>query len=309
MSPSNQPPPQRGGQVVIGVDLGGTGTRVVALDSRGEVRAHQTVRTPRTASGPGVLAELIRAVAGDAAVAAVGIGASGPVDARGVIRNDDTLAAFSHIPLTGLLEAELGVPCAIENDAVAAAIGEATYGAAKDSADVLMVTLGTGVGVSVLLGGRPFRAADGTHPEAGHIPVPGAPAACYCGLATCWEQLASRTALDRLTQGRTAELAGIAGYDNDAAALFRQYGESVGFGTSALLTIFKPDRVVFGGGAAAYLPHFASGLDTALHRAGGFDVSTPYSEAALGDLSGAIGAAVLASDTTPAVTLTHTSKK
>ena len=118
------------------------------------------------------LAELIRDVAAGAVLDAVGIGASGPVDSRGIIRNDDTLPAYSHIPLADLLAAELGVPCTIDNDAVAAAIGENAYGAGQDSAALLAITLGTGVGVALLTRNAPYRGGDGTHPES--RPHPGA---------------------------------------------------------------------------------------------------------------------------------------
>ena len=86
--------------------------------------------------------------------------------------------------ITAILSERLGVPCVIDNDAVTAAIGEHAYGAGRDSSGLLVVTLGTGVGVAALIRGRPVRGADGGHPEAGHIAVSGPPAPCYCGLPT-----------------------------------------------------------------------------------------------------------------------------
>jgi glucokinase len=299
---SRQPAPDAlpGTRVTVGVDLGGTGTRLVALDYSGTVRAAVTTKT-RHDSPAGIgrliaeLAGLIQDVAAGTVLDSVGIGASGPVDPHGIVRNDDTLPAYSHIPLTDLLTAHLGVPCVIDNDAVAAAIGENAYGAGNRSPALLAVTLGTGVGVALLTGNTPYRGSDGTHPEAGHIPVPGLPAPCYCGLATCWEQLASRTALDALTGNATAEVAAkAAAGDHLCRAIFDRYGEHVGVGLGTLTAVFRPARVVICGSPARYLPLVKPGLNRALTRAQPFTWSPPVVAAALGEHSGAIGAAVMA---------------
>jgi glucokinase len=286
--------------VTVGIDLGGTGTRLVALDGAGAVHARHSVATchepaigaSRLVAG---LTAQIRDVAADAVLDAVGVGASGPVDARGIIRNDDTLPAYSHIPLTELMSAELNVPCAIGNDAVAAAVGENTYGAGQHSPVLLAITLGTGVGVALLIDNAAYRGSDGVNPEAGHIPVPGPPAPCYCGLETCWEQLASRTALEVATGPATAELAALAtAGDQRSRHIFDRYGEHVGIGVAALTTIFRPARVVLCGSVARYLPLLRPGLDRARTRTPPFSWTPPVVAAELGEYSGAIGAAVLA---------------
>ena len=149
--------------------------------------------------------------------------------------------------------------------------------------------------MALLTRNAPYRGGDGTHPETGHIPVPGPPALCYCGLATCWEQLASRTALDALTGHATTELAArAAAGDQRSCAVFARYAEHVGAGLGALVTAYRPDRVVICGGSARYLPLLRPGLSQALMRTPPFDWSPPVVAAALGERSGAIGAAVLA---------------
>jgi glucokinase len=288
------------GEVTVGVDLGGTGTRIVALDAQGTVLGQQTLPT---ADGAGLsardvvtaLSEHIEAVAGPVRLAGIGIGASGPIDDRDIIRNEDTLPAYSHIPLADMIADRFGVQCTLTNDAVAAAIGENAYGAGQRSDSLLMITLGTGIGVAILTSDGPVRAADGSHPEAGHIPASGPAAPCYCGLPTCWEQLASRRALDTLASGRTEQSADAARNGDEAAReVFAAYGRRVGAGAGGLLTIFRPARVVLGGSTARYLPLFASGFEQSLARSGTFAWVPPYAGAALGSLSGAIGAAVLA---------------
>ena len=311
-----QPAPDAlpGTSVTVGLDLGGTGTRLVALDYAGTVRSTLTIST-RHDSPAGIsqliaeLAGLIQDVAAGTALEAVGIGASGPVDPHGIIRNDETLPAYSHIALTDLVAARLAAPCVIDNDAVAAATGENAYGAGEQSSSLLAITLGTGVGVALLIGNAPYRGSDGTHPEAGHIPIPGPPAPCYCGLATCWEQLASRTALDVLTGNATAEVATkAAAGDQVCRRIFDRYGEHVGVGLSTLTAIFRPARVVICGSPAQYLPLIKPGINRALTRAQPFTWSPPIVAAALGEYSGAIGAAVMArtSDSKPRASMpTH----
>jgi glucokinase len=286
----------------LGVDLGGTGTRIVALDPGGTVVRHTSFRTASGDAADGgqdaAVERLLGQLTGVARgldVAAAGIGASGPVTAGGIIDNPATLPAYTGLDLCSLIEKGSGWACVIDNDAAAAAVGEYTYGAGRGSRTCVVVTLGTGVGVAVVTGGQPFRAGDGTHPEAGHIAVPDAPGPCYCGLARCWEQAASRTALEGLTNGDPPRAAASARRgEAGPAAAFGRYGQRVGAGLGTLLTIFRPDRVVLGGSAAQYLDLFAPALAAALDRDVPYRWAPPIVAAELGDLAGAIGAAVLA---------------
>lgn len=290
-------PPGEPGTVTVGVDLGGTGTRIAALGDDGVVLSHITTPTATGVPPSQAIADLAHAIitaTAELEIQGIGIGATGPVDAHGVIRNPETLPAFSNVEITSILSDRLGAPCVIDNDAVTAAIGEHAYGAGRGSTGLLVITLGTGVGVAALIHGRPVRGADGCHPEAGHITVSGPPAPCYCGLPTCWEQLASRTALHQLAAGEINELAGKArGGDPAASQVFDTYGERVGIGLTTLLTIFRPDRVILGGSAAQYADLFENGLHQSLNRAARYTCTPALATAELGNLAGAIGAAVI----------------
>jgi glucokinase len=281
---------------LLGADLGGTGTRIVLTDESGTVLAQ---RSGATSSDPATavdhLAEALAEIA-DGPVAGIGIGASGPIDTQGVVRNLATLPAYSGVDLVKALTDRFQVPVVVDNDAVTAAHAESRVGAARDARAVLVVTLGTGVGVAMLTDGHPLRKASGTHPEAGHISVPGV-APCYCGRPSCWEQHASRATL----QGQ-AEALGLdlnAAYtrardgDPGAAAVFATYGVAVGTGLADLLTVYGPDLVVLGGGGARYIDSYRPALEQTLAQVVGCYEPPQIVTAVLGDLAGAIGAALM----------------
>lgn len=280
----------------VGVDLGGTGTRIVVLDAEGHVCADATTPTVRGAKGTEAVAVLIDSVGSvvDSPIAGIGIGASGPVDSSGIIRNPATLPAYSGTPIAAIMADRFGVPCHIENDAVTAALGEHRYGARAGSAAMLMVTLGTGIGVTMLVRGDPYRAADGSHPELGHLSVNGPAVQCYCGLTTCWEQLASRTALEALAGGDPEEIARAARVgDADARALFETFGARVGVGLATLFSMFRPDDVVIGGSVAQYLDLYGTAMRPQLQRSAEFACEPVIVASKLGNLAGAVGAAAM----------------
>ncbi len=297
------------GGVRAGVDIGGTGIRVVLLEDRREIAAvtlptssfERFERHQRSMA----LARHIRAlVPNDKTLMSLGIGASGPVDTvAGVIENPSTLPTFSSFALVAQLSTNLQVPVRIDNDAVTAALGEFHLGAGIDSRRMLAVTLGTGVGVALLIGGQPLRTANGAHPEGGHIPVGHSDTSCYCGVSGCWETLASRTWLQaelaRLAPGIAYEQHDLGFYrdlcqnDPRIARLFQQYGHQVGRGLGALMSLYGPDLTVLSGSAAELFPLYEDAVQASLVRSKGFELSTRIVISALGDGAGAIGAALL----------------
>lgn len=292
-----------------GMDIGGTGTRIILLAGQREI-ASETVPTAWFATLPAwqrasALAEKVRQlVPAGQRLASLGIGASGPVNMNNeIIENEDTLACFSGFPLVSQLRELLGVPVAIDNDAVAAALGEFHLGAGQGSGRMLMVTLGTGIGVAMLEGGTPFRNIDGSHPEAGHIPVSDDPVVCYCGLQGCWEMLASRGWLQQALTAAisdlrwdatlTQRLSGLAAENPRISGILYQYGQIVGRGLNTLLALYGPDVTVLSGSAAALFPLFQGGMEKALARASGYAVNKHIIPSSLGDAAGALGAAIL----------------
>ena len=299
MTTDPTPRPRAWPRASIGVDLGGTGTRVLALAPDGTVLHQASFPTARDRA-PAALERLLAAIsaaagAAGAEITGVGIGASGPVTADGIIDNPATLPAFTGLNLRAAVRDTLGLSCLIENDAAAAAIGEHTHGAGHGSRTSVTVTLGTGIGVAVITDDRLLRAGDATHPEAGHIAVPDAPTPCYCGLPSCWEQAASRTALEAMTGPDPTSAADAARRgDAQAVRIFEHYGLQVAAGLATLLTLFRPDLVVLGGSAAQYLDLYGPALQTGIARNTPYQWTPPILPARLGDLAGAVGAAVLA---------------
>jgi glucokinase len=245
---------------IIGVDVGGTKIAAAALEG-GELAETGVVRTETRATELFLdqLEEVVR-TAGDAS--AVGIAVPSVVDwASGSARFSVNIP-LAGVPLREVLGERLGVPIYVDNDATCAALAEAHSDPAGIPAVLVMLTLGTGVGGGIVLGGRSFRGATGAAAELGHIIVSadltnGAPPA-----SNRWPQPDSLegnadgdalTALARdhgLPDGKAAVAAAQEGTE-EACEILRVYGERVGVGIANLMNIFDPDEVVIGGGVSA----------------------------------------------------------
>ncbi|WP_292571525.1 ROK family protein [Mesorhizobium sp.] len=298
--------------VFVGVDLGGTGSRFVARGPQGVIRT-SVLKTAELGAGSRetrlerLVGTIHRLVPLGDTLAGIGIGATGPVDrGAGVIHNFDTLPKFSEIRLVAEVETRLKVPVIIENDAVVAAIGEHRLGAGEGASRMLMVTLGTGIGAAFLVNGEPFRGPNGMHPETGHIPIVSGIGRCYCGAEGCWEQVASRSALQAMLRQHLPSdvpakeviplAAASVGRNPFIREAFDTYGSLVGRGLSILHTHYLPSVTVLGGSAAAYLHLFEEKLHRAIERTPAFAVASAIHVARLGDEAGAIGAALVAQD-------------
>jgi len=306
--PSHEVPPLpvKSAAAVVGIDIGGTGTRFIVMNSEREILARATVATPASGVAPDTfLIKQIELVTGGIPFRAIGIGASGPIDAQSTIQNPDTLPAFTGAPLPSALATHFGVPITIDNDAVCAAIAEQEIGAGRGKGSLVHVTLGTGIGVAVLVNGTALRGGDGEHPEAGHISVPGSTTLCYCGRHSCWEQAASRQALQRTASlilgleatDRTAVDALASRADEgDARAIsaFGDYGVRVADGLATLLALHRPEAIILGGSGARHLRLYRRALLAALASLGPWISSPSLLGTELDDFGGAVGSAIVA---------------
>jgi glucokinase len=270
--------------ITVGIDLGGTGVRIVVTNGGPEPLAQKSLSTRSFADDPiGKLNDEIRELtAPHTQLTGIGIGASGPVHLQsGTIMNPDTLPEFTRIDITHLLARSFGVPVWLDNDAVAASQAELEWGNGQGQTSLLCITLGTGVGVAVTTTAGPVRALDGEHPEAGHIPVSGMGKSCYCGLDNCWEQTASRERLHELLETQGPE-----GFDT--------YARSVAEGLVGLITIYRPPMISFSGSVTRYWEQLGPAFRSHLAASREYTPELQLAMTKLGDLAGAIGATLLA---------------
>jgi glucokinase len=246
---------------LIGVDLGGTAIKLGRFAMDGTLIAEAECPTPQPALPGAVtvaIADAIEALDPQRLADRVGIGHPGPSDrAARVARIAINLPGWRDVPLAAWLEPQIGRRVTLANDANCALLGERWRGAAQDADDVLLLTLGTGVGGAVLLGGELFLGHGGAAAEPGLIGVDPEGPACRSGNRGSLEQHCSIAGLARLSALEPAELARRAdGADPEARAVWEAYGRWLGIGLSSLLYVLTPELVLIGGGLGAASEHF-----------------------------------------------------
>jgi glucokinase len=308
--------------LAIGVDIGGTKVAGGVVDDDGTVLDHERRDTPghdikQTES---TIVEVVQALCARHDVAAVGVGAAG------WIGNDHATVLFSpHLawrnePLRDALADRIELPLIVENDANAAAWAEYRFGAARGESVVVCVTLGTGIGGGLVVGGSVYRGAYGIACEYGHMTLVPDGRRCACGNRGCWEMYASGRALARdarelaeespMAAARMVEIAGsvdgltgpvvtAAAAEGDRAALSicTTMGRWFGRGLANLAAVIDPSTFVIGGGVSAageilLGPAREEFANTLTGR--GFRPQAGVQLAALGPDAGLVGAADLA---------------
>lgn len=246
---------------LIGIDLGGTAIKLARCDRHGRLLAEAEIPTPRPAVPGAVsmaLAEAVERLDPERRAERVGIGLPGPCDRQGrVARIAINLSGWREVPLAAWLEPQLQRRVILGNDANCALLGEAWLGAARGVGDVLLLTLGTGVGGAVLLEGRLFTGHGGAAAEPGLIGVDPEGPPCRSGNRGSLEQFCSIEGLGRLSPLEPAELCRRADAgDADARAVWEAYGRNLGVGLSSLLYVLTPELVLIGGGLSGACEHF-----------------------------------------------------
>ncbi|MFP8904562.1 ROK family glucokinase [Streptomyces atacamensis] len=261
--------------LTIGVDIGGTKIAAGVVDEEGAILETSTVPTPSTAEGViDAIAEAVRTVSTGHEIEAVGIGAAGYVDDKRATVLFAPNIKWRSEPLKDKVEQRVGLPVVVENDANAAAWGEYRFGAGQGHDDVVCITLGTGLGGGIIIGGKLHRGRFGVAAEFGHVRVVPDGLLCGCGSQGCWEQYASGRALVRYARQRanaTPENAkillalgdgtpeGIEGRHISQAARqgcpvavdsFRELARWAGAGLADLASLFDPSAFIVGGGVS-----------------------------------------------------------
>lgn len=285
----------------IGVDLGGTKTRVASFDGEGQEQRSERFSTP---SGPEeALSAIARAVAqleeSAGPAAGIGVGFCGLVDrAGGRVLSSVILEDFAGCPLAAALSDLTGRPVHLENDATAAGYGEYVARGRRAEEILLVLTIGTGIGGAAVIGGEPLRGASGVAAEFGNMTVDldGSPHAC--GNRGCLNTFAAGRALAARAGRGSLEEAARAAREGDrrAARAISEGARALGAGLANLVHAFNPHRISLMGGVLALGDDFlAAALREAQER------SFPEAWAAvsigpcrLGEATGSLGAAMLA---------------
>ena len=308
----------------IGIDVGGTKVLGGVVDENGRVVASAKRDTPR--QGGRVLTQTIADIARELMskndISSVGVCAAGFVSSdRKTMLATPNIADWNGVDLDRELTGLIGIPVIIENDANAAAWGEAKFGAGRNQEHILMLTVGTGIGGGIVMNGSLYRGAFGIAAEFGHMRVVPEGHLCGCGGRGCFEQYASGTALlrhareavnanpeiarnllsrgDGTVAGLTGSIIMEAARDGDSVALaaFTTTGQWLGAGIATLTVLLDPSCVVIGGGVIEAGEILLAPTREALERTMPFAGRHPNPQivaAELGDEAGLVGVSDLA---------------
>lgn len=277
--------------MVLGVDIGGTSVKLGLVTEQGEIIARDEASVSYDHYETPILTSVIRACKAflareKAEITGIGVSATGQVDDRTgvVIGTNGKIPHYEGARIREEMEAEFAVPVRVLNDANAAVLGECWLGAAKQASDVLMLTLGTGVGGGVVTGGQLLRGAKGIAGELGHFTIYQNGIPCPCGKRGCLESYAATTALVRLAQEVTGEqgldgrviFSRAAAGDQTMLNILSNWIDDIAAGITGLVHIFNPELILIGGGVSAQeqllidplrekvlkgvMPRFAEGL-------------------------------------------------
>jgi len=308
--------------LTAGIDVGGTKIAGGVVDEQGKILATARRESPATDTDAieRAIEDVVAELRVDHAIVAVGIGAAGFVDSRRSTVLFAPNLAWRDQDLKADLEGKLALPVVVENDANAAAWGEFQFGAGHDVDDLLLVTVGTGVGGGVVLDGALYRGAFGVGAEIGHMRVVPDGILCGCGNRGCFEKYASGSALVRSARAAAREVPVLAAdvleraggdpdaitgplvtdaaRDGDTFAIdqLASLGRWLGEGIASLAAILDPAVVVVGGGVSAadeLLLEPARSAFRAQLTGRGYRPMLEIRRARLGNRAGLIGAADL----------------
>ncbi|MFO0982654.1 MAG: ROK family protein [Planctomycetota bacterium] len=300
-------------ELAIGLDIGATKILAVVADAEARIAARVKIDSQRERGAEHVFARIAatceQLLLDWPAVRAVGAGFAGLVDGRrGVVLSSIMLPGWEGYPLAQRLEQALHRPACIDNDATATGLGEYRALGSPPALNMIVLTVGTGIGGAIIVDGRLYRGATGTAGEFGNMTIDYRGEPCWCGSRGCLNMLASASALcrsaadlaERLGHPVTAERVGAAARRGDRGArhLVELAADALGAGVANIVNIFNPDRVVLFGGLTGLGEQY---LDRVRQAAAARAFREPMAHvrierSRLEDATGAFGAACLALD-------------
>ncbi len=289
---------------VIGIDLGGTAIKLGRFAPDGTCLLSLSVPTPQPATPESVVAAMVEAIAQvdpEQKAFAIGVGTPGPTDVAGrIAKVAINLKGWHDVPLADWLEAKTGKSTILANDANCAGLGEAWLGAGRRFQNLILLTLGTGVGGAIILDGKLFVGHQAAGGELGLITLNPDGPMCNSGNQGSLEQYVSVTAIRRRT-GKEPDQLGMLAQIGDAYALqfWQEYGRDLGIGLTSLVYVLTPEAIIIGGGVSAsaefFLPSVKAEIEQrVLHTS---RMGLQILSAELGNSAGMVGAAKLAFST------------
>lgn len=304
-------------ELFIGIDVGGTTIKGVIIGKDGKLYGEDRIDTGDGQKiAEGIVAMCNRFIANNpnGKVKGVGIGSPGVIDSgNGIVVQANNLR-LKNYPLAKLVGEKLNLPVSITNDANAAALGEARFGSGKKYSDSILVTLGTGVGGGIVIGGKLFEGYKSAGAEIGHMVIERGGDRCSCGRRGCFEVYSSATALTKRTKWAMEEDAGSSmweTYTSDTATgktafdymetdisaneVVDWYIKHLACGLTNLANMFRPQVIILGGGVSAQGERLTAPLQKILDREVFASEYAPVKvvTATLGSSAGAYGAAAL----------------
>ena len=294
----------------IGVDLGGTNLRAAAISRDGKMLNKIAGSTPTSAGRTAVVEDMVRAIETLEAglrgqqLAGVGVGVPGFIQMdKGIVVGAPNLPAFDNYPVRDEIEKRLGARVILENDANAAALGERWMGAGRGIDDLVLLTLGTGIGGGIVSGGKLLRGFLGMAGEIGHVTISPNGYPCGCGNTGCAEKYASATAVSAMARllnlGHDLSAEDVfrlaKGGNERAQMIYSTVGASLGTLLAALINTFNFPLYLLGGGMTGAWDLFRPPLLAELERRSFIYRKNPprIERATLGGDAGLFGAAYL----------------
>lgn len=295
----------------IGVDLGGTNLRAAAIDRDGNILERVAHRAD-FGRGPNCVVNHVvncinrlRSRVGEASLQGVGIGVPGFIDIEaGIVVGAANLPGFDQFPVRDQIQECLGIPITLENDANAAALGEMWMGAGKDVKDLILLTLGTGIGGGIIVDGKVLHGFSGMAGELGHMTVYPDGNPCGCGNCGCLEKHASATAIVAMARMMhlgnrditAADVHRFALEGNERAKLiFESMGRALGIALANVINLFNFPLYLLSGGPLPAWDMFAPAMFAEVKRRSFtfLRTGTRIEQAVLGSDAGLYGAAYL----------------
>ncbi len=267
---------------VVGIDLGGTNIVGILITQRGDILTKKRKKTFAQEGKDRVIAQVVGCIndlleegetlgVSSKEILGIGVGSPGPLNRKkGIVYYPPNLPGWENVPLRRILKDKVGISVFIENDANATALGEWWLGAGKNVNNLILLTLGTGIGGGIIIGGEVYHGSRDMGAELGHIVIKEGGMICGCGIRGCLEAYASATGVVKRAraaikqgyktilkslvgdnpEGLTCELVFQAAREKDPLALWlvEETGRYLGVGIGSLVNVLNPEMVILSGG-------------------------------------------------------------